>query len=376
LAEQFVAASPVVSNDFSVQCQHLVSTFKKRGMPLSDMRREGMMELQISSGGLNDRTGTLAGSIGINRFEGPIRSLPVAKASTPTRLRFFIDGAQKTYPMFCIGHVPIFATLSSTAILERNELGETQLLPGSLRLEHAWIVPEYADEPRIAELCNVIRDIGGTIVDPLSPLDPQSDDYRRASGDYLHLEAKAMQSARARREQLERNLLLDWRREYGDGDAWIVVDGALRAAIPNAVGLVKSFNYQYLEGDEAATLFTLPPKHRTSAFAAVNRWRPTGSTTQPIEIEPANERVLWYLRFWDASGHDARHALVRIETATDFRDPEPIDELSSWLLAERAPRATADARWDTLLYPIHLLEKMLKRRIDTATSSWPGARQR
>src|SRR3954454_18180310 len=312
LAEQFVAASPGVSRDFSVQCQHLVSTFKKRGMPLPDMRHEGMMELQISSGGLNDRTGTLAGSIGINRFEGPIRSLPVEKAPTPNRLRFFIDGAHKTYPMFCIGHVPIFAPLSATAILERDQLGETQLLPGSLRLEHPWIVPEYADEPRIAELCNVVRDIGGTIVDPLSPLDPQSDEYRRASGDYLHLEAKAMQSARARREQLERNLLLDWRRDYGDGEDWIVVDGALRAAIPNAVGLVKSFNYQYLEGDEAATLFTLPPKHRTSAFAAVNRWRPTGSTTQPIEIEPTNERVLWYLRFWDASGHDARHALLRI----------------------------------------------------------------
>src|SRR6478735_4666350 len=336
LAEQFVAASPVVSNDFSVQCQHLVSTFKKRGMPLSDMRREGMMELQISSGGLNDRTGTLAGSIGINRFEGPVRAIPMAKASTPTRLRYFIDGAQKTYPMFCIGHVPIFATLSSSAILERDYSGETRLLPGSLRLQHAWIVPEYANEPRLNELCSVIRDIGGTIIDPLASLDAGGEDYRRSSGDYLHLEAKAMQAARSRREHLERTLLLEWSREFGSSGDWIVVDGALRAAIPNAVGLVKSFNYQYLEGDEAATLFTLPPKHRTSAFAAVNRWRPTGSTSQPVEIEPTDERVLWYLRFWDAAGHDARHALVRIETSAEFRDPGKIDELSSWLLAERA----------------------------------------
>ena len=138
-----------------------------------------------------------------------------------------------------------------------------------------------------------------------------------------------MQAARSRREHLERELLLEWSREFGSSGDWIVVDGALRAAIPNAVGLVKSFDYQYLAGEEAATLFTLPPQHRTSAFAAANRWRTTQGETAPIEIEPSDERVLWYLRFWDASGHDARHALVRIETTTDFREPEKINEISS-----------------------------------------------
>ena len=376
MTEQLIKAISAVSNDFSAQCQHLVSTFKRRGMPLRDMSHEGMMELQISTGGLDDRSGTLAGTINVNRFEGDVRAVPIAKASTPTRLGYFIDGAQKTYPMFCIGHVPVFATLSSSAILERDPSGETHLLPGTLRLQHAWIVPEYADDPRIADLCDVIREVGGTIADPLVTLDPESDEYRRSSGDYLHLEAKAMQSARTRREQLERDLLLDWSRNFGNTGDWIVVDGALRAAIPHAVGLVKSFNYQDLAGDEAAMLFNLLPQHRTSAFAAANRWRSKLGASATLEVEPADERVLWYLRFWDPAGHDARHALVRIETSTDFREPAQIDELSSWLLAERAPRATADARWDTLLYPIHLLEKMLKRRIDSETRAWPGARQR
>src|SRR6476620_7224601 len=215
MAEQLIKVICVVSNDFSAQCQHLVSTFKRRGMPLRDMSREGMMELQISSGGLNDRTGTLAGTINVNRFEGSMRAIPIAKATSPTRLRYFIDGAQKTYPMFCIGHVPIFATLSSSAILERNGAGETQLLPGTLRLRHAWIVPEYVAEPRIDDLCNVIREVGGTIIDPLAELDAQGDDYCRSAGDYLHLEAKAMQVARSRREQLERSLLLEWSLDYG-----------------------------------------------------------------------------------------------------------------------------------------------------------------
>jgi hypothetical protein len=43
------------------------------------------------------------------------------------------------------------------------------------------------------------------------------------------------------------------------------------------------------------------------------------------------------------------------------------------VLAERTPRATGDARWATLLYPVHLLERILKRRLDADTRGWPGA---
>ena len=79
---------------------------------------------------------------------------------------------------------------------------------------------------------------------------------------------------------------------------------------------------------------------------------------------------MWYLRLWDSAGLDARHALVRIEAAHDVADTAEIDQLSSWLLAERIPRATQDARWATLLYPIHHLERMLKRAIDAQTRGW------
>src|SRR5215204_6008155 len=138
---------------------------------------------------------------------------------------------------------PVFDT-SLTALRKRTQCSALDMCRSSPRFHHrqSWNVPEYAQEPRLNELCDVIRNIGGTIIDPLSALDPESDDYRRSSGDYLHLEAKAMQSARSRREHLERMLLLEWSREFGSSGDWIVVDGALRAAIPNAVGLVKSFN--------------------------------------------------------------------------------------------------------------------------------------
>ena len=80
---------------------------------------------------------------------------------------------------------------------------------------------------------------------------------------------------------------------------------------------------------------------------------------------------MWYLRLWDAAGQDARHALVRIEAAHDVADTVAINRLSSWLLAERIPRATQDARWATLLYAIHYLEQILKRRVAGVTAGWP-----
>jgi hypothetical protein len=69
---------------------------------------------------------------------------------------------------------------------------------------------------------------------------------------------------------------------------------------------------------------------------------------------------------------DARHSLVRIETSNDIVTSDQIDEISSWILAERLPRATDDPRWPTLLYPIHYLERILKRRLAALTTGWPS----
>ena len=41
------------------------------------------------------------------------------------------------------------------------------------------------------------------------------------------------------------------------------------------------------------------------------------------------------------------------------------DEVSGWLLQERAPLSTPDGRWDRLLYPIHRVEELLRARAGT-----------
>ncbi len=358
---------------FPSQYQQLMRHRRERGLDVSDMRQAQAVEQGLGSGGFEPASTSLAGDLNITRLEGPVTGRPVPPAASASRLRYFLDGTQYTYPAFCVRHTPVYSAISAAAILTRDQAGNASIVDGTLRMQHAWIIPSGCRLPEMQSICDALRQIGGTIVDPLAAIANDEERYARAVEDYGHVERKALQAARKEREQLERKLLRHWSQTNTD-DGWIVVDGALREPVPNAVGLVKSFTYQYLTGEESAQLFGLKAQHRTGAFIAANRWRQADEEDER-EDHP-DDRVLWYLRFWDAAGRDARHALVRIEAAADLIDPEQIDTISAWLLAERAPRATADSRWDTLLYPIHLLERMLKRRVSADTLAWPGARQR
>ena len=360
------------TRDFAAQVRQVLDGSRREGLRLDDMRLAPAIEL---AGGLSapdpDATGALAGSAPIERLEGAIAARRVPPAAPPSRLRAFLDGTQRTFPMFRAGHVPIYVTISAAAIAVRNDAGDVGLHPGSLRLAHAWIVPESGADPSVAALAGILRDAGADLVDPLAMLQPEV--RGQAAADYGFIEQQALQVARRRREEIERDLLLAWQ-ATAPPDAWIVVDGALRAPVPRAIGLVKSFTYQYVVGDEALALFTLAEAHRTTAFRAANRWR--NAATSDAATPDALERVLWYLRFRDAACQDARYGLVRLEVERDIGDSATIDLLSAWVLAERRPSPTAVARQDSLIYPIHLLERMLKTRLDAEARAWPGNRQR
>jgi hypothetical protein len=70
----------------------------------------------------------------------------------------------------------------------------------------------------------------------------------------------------------------------------------------------------------------------------------------------------WYLRLWPWEGNDLLYGLLRIEARADAATIAAATATSGWLLAERAPLATPDTRWDRLLYPIHDVETYLKAR--------------
>ena len=139
-----------------------------------------------------------------------------------------------------------------------------------------------------------------------------------------------------------------------DREAWLVVDGqlAVSAALakhPRAVGVIKSHGAQFLSGRHLERALTIGAEHRTSVF----RVRGGHGRT---EVDS------WYLRLWPWEGRDLHYGLLRIEVAqgpdSGFRAPE----VSGWLLAERAPLAAPDARFDRLLYPIHDVEAYLRSR--------------
>jgi hypothetical protein len=137
-------------------------------------------------------------------------------------------------------------------------------------------------------------------------------------------------------------------------EAWLVVDGqlAVSAALakhPRTVGVIKSHGAQFLSGRHLERALTIAAAHRTSVF----RVRGGHGRT---EVDS------WYLRLWPWEGRDLHYGLIRVEVARD-RDPGiRAAAMSGWLLAERAPLAAPDARFDRLLYPIHDVEAYLRSR--------------
>jgi hypothetical protein len=361
----------LTSISFTDRINRIHAGLVRDGVPVADMRRAPAMELQFAGAGELTRSVSPPRSGGFEPLEGPIaaRRVPVIPPRE-SRLRYFLDGAQRTFAVWRCGLVPTAATVVAAGVLRRDPGEDGAVVPGTLRLEHCWLIPRHTADARVNELLSRIAAEGMRVVDPLDGIDragAEGDDGPAdRSIDYGHLHELAYVAARRIREEVEASVLSDWvtRPEWEKRDDWIVVDGRLRSPAPRAIGLVKQFSDAYLAGPDAETLLGLEPGCRTTAFLPTDRFR-----GGPMP----EARTLWYIRLWDAAGMDARHALVRIEAPRSVCTTEEIDRISGWILAEKTPRATGDSRWATLLYPVHLLERILKRRLDADTRGWPGA---
>jgi hypothetical protein len=180
---------------------------------------------------------------------------------------------------------------------------------------------------------------------------------------------RALQAAR---RELERARLAQ-ERELGERclaglgpDEWLVVDGVLSdsaalSAHPRALGVIKSHGAQYFEGPELERALTLPAGHRTSVF-------------QPKRRGARRAIYSWYLRLWPWEGNDLLYGLVRVEAHADAVTVARASALSAWLLRERSPLSTPDARWDRLLYAIHDVETYLRSRTPRDVIEPPGSR--
>jgi hypothetical protein len=138
-----------------------------------------------------------------------------------------------------------------------------------------------------------------------------------------------------------------------DSEDWIAVDGQLKDTPESnrrAIGLIKSVARPEFVGKDVGMLLDLEPEMRTTSF--VPDWQ--------LRRDPSEQRRSWYLRMWPQQrGADALGSLMRVEAHRDT-PPESVDEISRWILAERAPLAKPDPRWPSMIYPIHYVEKILK----------------
>ena len=201
---------------------------------------------------------------------------------------------------------------------------------------------------------DILRSHGQEVFDPLE----DCENYLQLAGMYDQVLYYANERAGKLRENAEYRVASLWqdRHARAHADNWLVIDGRLPIDEANVIGLIKNPEGQHLVGADAVTLLSLPAGYRTSAYRITGRSR---------------ARTHWYQRMWPSDGMDARRALIRIEANGDMSDPDEIDAIASWLMAERVPRPTSDSRWPTLLYPVHILERILKRRINQITTGWP-----
>ena len=150
------------------------------------------------------------------------------------------------------------------------------------------------------------------------------------------------------REALEQRLAEAW---VGDADGVLCVDGSLPPAGPargsnRVVGVIKSHRTLYAEGTALDRVLSLKPGERSPAFRVATSGR------EPV--------ASWYLRLRDGTGRDALWAIVRLEIALGPDVSERADFASRWLLAENAPLALPDSRWDKMTYGVRDCESFLR----------------
>jgi len=273
-------------------------------------------------------------------------------------LRFFLDGVQRTIPLGWCGMSTLALATVVTGVVERRvQDGVFHAVHGMTAVRARVIVASSPGETASDALTSAFMDAGFD-VDACT----DATDLARP-GDFLALQGCLRPAVMAFRDACETHTYRAWHGRFGDGDAWLIVDGQLAdGAGRQALGLIKQHNRFDFSADEMVDLLSLPAGLRTTAFRrTANKYLP--ATT-------------WYLRLHAGNGVNPLYGLARIEAPASVEATAHIDALSRSLYAERTPRATNDPRWPTLLYPIHLTERILKTKLDRAMLGVPATLRR
>lgn len=158
----------------------------------------------------------------------------------------------------------------------------------------------------------------------------------------------ALHAVQRDREAAERTLAERWGSREG---GLLMVDGSVAALDlasrgAGVVGVIKTHRQLYATSAILDMLFSLAPGERTPVVRIA-----------PKQRSPVHS---WYLRLRPGVPHDALWGIVRVEVAESADPAARADEVSRWVLAERAPVALPDARWDRMMYPVRDCEEYLR----------------
>jgi hypothetical protein len=270
---------------------------------------------------------------------GPIRAHRVF-GDPEVGFEAFLDGTQTSRVLDFAGGVPVVhGTVAAVIRVRRNRRLVTW---GQPALSRAIYVPRRQIP---GDYWSALETLGVALVDTSdgTTLEPQHP---------FALRDAVVHRVQKDREQVEQQLAERWCTvERGmlfiDGG----ISGSERVAVSSCtVGVVKAHRTLYAEGDDLQRIFELRRGERSSVFRI----------TSPKRVPVAS----WYLRLRDSAGHDPLWGLVRVEVAQpsagDRAVSDRADEVSRWILAETAPLALPDVRWDKMVYGVRDCEEFLR----------------
>lgn len=303
------------------------------------------------------------GGPSIKHLEGSRLSVlpisPLLSPDTTWRIRYFLDGVQRTLPIGWCGMNTLALVVVVAGVIERRpQDGVFRAVPGMTHVASSIIIASATDDAHTFDLCASFRQTGLDVHAAERPFVGAAHD-----GDFIALQSRIRPVVSAVREACEYEALKAWIERTDGSEGWLIMDGSLtRADIGNAVGLIKRHSRFDLTNDEMTDLLRMPVGHRSSAFQR--------------EVSGGLRPITWYVRMHEATGADPLFGLARIEAPSQTATTCDLDTLSRLIFSERTPRATNDDRWPTLLYPIHIAERILKVKLERALLGVPAALRR
>lgn len=274
-------------------------------------------------------------------LEGTSLRARTVGAATESGFSAFVDGTQASHVIRHVDGVPIIrGTVAAVVRVRRHRRMSTW--------RHVVRSGVYAPRGLLSPTLNAALDeLGATVVDTTVV-----DGAEVIAHPYAVRDA-AIHFVQKDRERAEQELVKQWCGAVGEP---IFIDGGASGSErvdgdDCVVGVVKSHRTLYAQREGLQTVLRLRNGERSSVFQITSPKR--------------NVVASWYLRLREPAGRDPMWGLVRVE----ILDPRGVsgraisdrgDEVSHWILAEAAPIAAPDARWDKMVYGIRDCEEFLR----------------